>query len=160
MAKPTRITVKIRETGGDQEETRMSFYLGSSINTLAGIETAAQLVIEGLQACITGQVYEAAMSLSFDTSGWTLTPTGGTATDRLVGARLVLASDEPFYAQINLPTFDLAKLTAAGEKTVNQSDTDIAAFLAAVTTGTVITTNEDNEVSDIVSFLRTFGGRK
>lgn len=157
MAKPTRITATIREASDDLETSTMSFYLGSSIATIASIEAAAKQVLEALQECITGDIIQVQISFPIDVSGWTLSPAIGTDTDKLVGARLVMASADPFYAQINLPTFDLAKLGSG--KDVDQGDTEITAFLAALV-GTTLTTSQDVEVNTVSAFYRTFGGKK
>ena len=157
MAKPTKVQVKIQEASDDQEITTMSFYLGSTIATIVSIEAAAKQVVEALQEIITGDVIEVRFSYPIDTSGWTLTPAIGTDTDRLVSARLVMASADPFYAQLNFPTFDLAKLGTG--KDVDQGDVEVAALLAALV-GTTLATSQDQEVNTVSAFYRTFGGKK
>lgn len=159
MAKPTRLQVVVQEATADGEESRMSFNIGSSIDTLSSIEIAAKSVIEALQAIVTGTVVAVSFSKPIDISGWTLAPSDGVDTDKLVGARLIMASADPFYAQLNFPTFDLAKLEAAGSKNVDQTDADVIALLAALQ-GTTLTTNQDQEVDTVDQFYRTYGSKK
>jgi len=157
MAKPTRVTATIREASGDLEVTTMSFYLGSSINTISSIELAAKSVLEALQACITGDVIAVSFSFPIDITGWTLAAAAGADTDRLVGGRIIMASADPYYAQINLPTFDLDKLGTG--KDIDMSDADLVTLEAAMQ-GTTLTTSQDNEVNTVASAYRTYGGKK
>lgn len=157
MPKPTKIQFKVQEASDDQETTTFSCYIGSVISTLPSIILAAKSVGEGAALIMTGQIIEARMSIPIDISAWTLVPSDGTDTDRLVSARLIMASLDPFYAQLNFPTFDLAKLGTG--KDVDQSDADVITLLGNLQ-GTTLTTSQDQEVDTASAFYRTFGGKR
>ena len=156
MAKPTTVTVTIEDNDGDT--CTMSFNLGSTIDTLASIESAAQSVVEDLQAMITGTVTEVKFSKPFDLSGWTLAASGGTAQDKLVGGRFIFVTADGIPATINAPTLDLAKVIASS-KNIDQTDADVTAFIAAVL-GTTAATNQDKELTAISKAYETYGGRQ
>jgi hypothetical protein len=156
MAKPTTVSVKILDSDG--EYCSSSFNLGSSIDTLASIEAAAKAVVEDLQACITGQVTEVKFSKPLDISTWTLAPSDGDDTDKLVGGRFIFITDDAIPSTFNLPTFDLAKVVASS-KNIDQTDADVTAFLAACL-GTTLTTNQDKELTSLSKAYETYGGRQ
>lgn len=156
MAKPTQVTVTIQDN--DNEFATMGFFLSSATNTIAGIETAAQNMVEKIQACITGNVTQCVISYPLDISGWTLVPSpDGDDTDKLVGARVIYRNADNFKAQINLPTFDLTKVSTPG-KDVNLADPDILALNVAVVANN-ITTNQNQVVSTVHRFYETYGGK-
>lgn len=157
MAKPTRVTVTIREATDDLETSTMSFYIASALATIAAIETAAEAVVTSLSAIITGEVIEVHYSYPFDITAWSLLPSSGSDTDKLVSARLILTTDDPFFAQMNFPTFDLDHLGTG--KDVDQTEPDVIALLAAIMANSVVT-SQDQTITGQSAFYRTFGSKK
>lgn len=158
MAKPTRVLVTIQENGGDGEKSKASFYLSSSLATLALIEASIEGVVETMQSLITGDIVEVTYSKPVDISGYTLVPAIGDDQDRLVGGRFLPQSDDPFHAQINLPTFDLSFLDGAS-KNIDLTDATVILFTDALT-GQSLTTSQDADLTSVPTAYRTFGSKK
>jgi hypothetical protein len=156
MAAPTKIIVTIQDD--DNELTHMSFFLASSVNTLAGILAAVEPVVEGIAACITGTITEVSFTKPIDTTGWTLTPSLGVSTDRLYGGRFIWRTADNAYATVNLPTLDGAKVQDPGED-IDLTDLDIDAFHDAFLAESTVT-SQDVALTALVKAYETHGGRK
>jgi hypothetical protein len=144
----------------DNDEATFSFNLGSAIDTLASIETAAQSVLEDAAKLMTGDITKVAVTIPLDISGWTLVPAVGAPTDRLVGGRAVFGttSNPNVKVEINLPTFDTETFVPTPGNEVNQAAQAVIDFYAACQ-GTTLTNSSDIEVSLLRSFKETFGGK-
>jgi hypothetical protein len=158
MPKPTKVNVTIQENGGDGEKSRSSFYLSSSLATLALIEASIEAVVETMQSLITGDIIEVTYSKPVDISGYTLNPGVGEDTDRLVGGRFLPQSVDPFHAQVNLPTFDLAFLDGTS-KNIDLADATVILFTDSLT-GQSLTTAQDADLVTVPTAYRTFGSKK
>lgn len=158
MANPTKITFTVQDN--DSETSQGGFYLGSTIDTLASIGTAAQSVMEAIAPLMTGTITEVKFSKALDTAAWTLTPAVGAATDRLVGGRFIHQSSVTPNAKksLNLPTFDVATFVSAGSKNIDTSNPTVAAALAAII-GTTYTNSSDVELDTLVSATETYGNK-
>jgi len=158
MARATTVSYTVSDV--DDQTTTRRFYLGSAINTIAGIETAAQSVLEALSACITGDITQVQVTLPLDPSGWTLAPSTSSSgvQDRQVGAEIILRNIDNIRASITLPTFDPDK-GVAGSNVVDDQDADIAALIAAMM-GTTFATAQNIEVTTFDAAFETFAGKR
>lgn len=159
MADPTTVTVKVKDN--DNKTASFSFYLGSSIDTLASIEAAAEALVADMAALMTGDVVEVSFSKAFDTSGWTLTPAAGQAQNRMVGGRFVHTSLSSPNArkELNLPTFDIETYVSQPGKDINTAHADVVALLASIQ-GTTYTNITDVELDTLAKAVETYGGKE
>jgi hypothetical protein len=157
MANPTRVNMTMFDD--DQDSVQWGFWLPSSLNTIVGIEAAAQGVIEAAVPLMTGIPGQVQITYTLDTSGWTLTPSVAADQDRLVGARFIYRSSVTPNAktEVNLPTFDKTTFTSPPGNEVDLTNASVIALLAEFVTN--ISTNQDHDVSVLVSAKETYGGK-
>lgn len=158
MANPTQVTVKVFDN--DNLPAFFDFYLGSSVNTLAAINTAAQALIEDIAPLITGDIMQVTITKTLDITGWTLTPSSGQAQDRLVGGRFLHTSLATPNAkkELTLPTFDVEAFTVSGTNLIDITNVTVAAFLAEVVSQ-VYSSNQDVELNTLLKYYETYGGK-
>lgn len=158
MANPTQVTVKVFDN--DNLPAFFDFYLGSSVNTLAAINTAAQALIEDIAPLITGDIMQVTITKTLDITGWTLTPSSGQAQDRLVGGRFLHTSLATPNAkkELTLPTFDVEAFTVSGTNLIDITNVTVAAFLAQVVSQ-VYSSNQDVELNTLLKYYETYGGK-
>lgn len=160
MAVPTRVTVTVKDNV-DENDATFSFFIRSTINTLAGIEGAAQVVIEEAATLMTGTITKVVYNVGQDISGWTLVEGPGADTDRLIGGRIsVSAVANPLSkAIITLPTFDIATYVPVPGNDVDQAQADVAAFIADLFAGGSLSSSSDLDMDFVDSFKETHGGK-
>lgn len=159
MATPTRIVVTVKDNV-DENESLFSFFLGSSIATIASIEAAAQAVLEEAAVLMTGTITKVAFTYGIDISGWTLVEAPGADTDRLIAGRIALSanSNPNSKSVISLPTFDIATYVPVPGNDVDQAHADVSAFIGDLF-GTTLTNSSDVELDVVDSFKETHGGK-
>ena len=160
MPVPTRVTVTVKDNI-DENDATFSFYIKSTINTLAGIEGAAQVVIEEVATLITGTITKVVYAIGQDISGWTLTEAPGADTDRLIGGRISVSAvaNPNSRAVITLPTFDIATYVPVPGNDVDQAQADVAAFIADLFAGGSNSNSSDVTMDFVDSFKETHGGK-
>lgn len=160
MGIPTRVTVTVKDNV-DEDDATFSFLISSTINTLAGIEGAAQVVIEEAATLITGTITKVAFVVGVDISGWTLAEAPGADTDRLIAGRITLSAvaNPNSKAIISLPTFDIATYVPVPGNDVDQAQADVAAFIADLFAGGSVTNASDIDMDFVDSFKETHGGK-
>lgn len=160
MAIPTRVTVTVKDNV-DENEATFSFFIASSINTLAGIEGAAQAVIEEAATLMTGTVTKVTFVVGLDISGWTLAEAPGADTDRLIAGRIAISAvaNPNSRAIISLPTFDIATYVPVPGNDVDQAQADVAAFIADLFAGGSVANSSDIDMDFVDSFKETHGGK-
>lgn len=158
MANPTTVTVTVVDN--DNDEATFSFYLASTINTIASIEAAAQSIIEDAQALITGTITRVQIAFPLDISGWTLAAAAGQAQDRAVGGRFIYGSLATPNAkkELNLPTFDIESFVISPGKNIDTANATVQALMASIQ-GTTYTNSTDVELDTLLSAVETYGGK-
>lgn len=160
MAVPTRVTVTVKDNV-DLNDITFSFFIASSINTLAGIEGAAQAVIEEASVLMTGTVTKVQFTVGVDISGWTLTEAPGADVDRLIGGRFSVSAvaNPNSRAIITLPTFDIATYVPAPGNDIDQAQADVAAFIADLFAAGTVANSSDIDMDFVDSAKEVHGGK-
>jgi len=158
----------IQDGDGDKSvvQIKMPRSLVDAIDDAAAIATGLGTL---LNAIITGAIVDVSACVGVDLdAGWTDTP--GATSDIQHKALFSFRTEENFPTLLSIPTFDLTKFSA-GSKDVNLADSDVDAFVTAITDGiTVSAVNydpSDRRGDDVVSldaareqFRRTRGRRR
>ena len=160
MATPTRVVVTVLDNV-DQNKSTFSFFISSTINTLAGIQGAAQAVIEEAQTLMTGTVSKVQATIGLDISGYTLVEAPGGDTDRLIAGRIAISavSNPNSKAVISLPTFDIVTYVPVPGNDVDQAQADVAAFIADLFASGSVSNSSDIDMDFVDSFKETHGGK-
>lgn len=158
MANPTQVTVKVFDD--DNKPAYFDFYLGSSVNTLAAINTAAQAIVEDAAPLMTGDIMQVTITKTLDITGWTLTPATGTTKNRMVGGRFMHTSLATPNAkkELTLPTFQVDQFCVAGTHLIDIADATVSAFLATIV-AQVYSSNQDVELNTLWKYYETYGGK-
>ncbi len=157
---PTRVTVTVKDNV-DENDATFSFFISSAINTLAGIQGAAQAVVEEVQTLITGTISKVSFLIGADISGYTLVEAPGADTDRLIGGRFSISAvaNPNSRAIIPLPTFDIATYVPAPGNDIDQAQADVAAFIADLFAAGSVTNSSDIDMDFVDSAKETHGGK-
>ncbi len=160
MAVPTRVNVTVKDNV-DENDSTFSFFIASSINTLAGIEGAAQAVIEEASVLMTGTVSKVQYTIGADISGWTLAEAPGADTDRLIGGRFSISAvaNPNSRAIITLPTFDIATYVPVPGNDIDQAQVDVAAFIADLFAAGTVANSSDIDMDFVDSAKEVHGGK-
>ena len=159
MALPTIVSVQVKEDQGDDNKTSVfQLKLDSGENTLALMLAAVQPMVEGAAKLMTGTVESVNLTIPVSTTGWTLTNADGVETDRLVKGRFIFTDSDGRFTEVNLPTFDL-DLAGTDGNSINSSDVDVAAFIAAALANSLATAADGDVVSYDKGYI-TYGGKK
>lgn len=158
MANPTAVTVKVFDD--DNKPGYFDFYIGSSVNTLAAINTAAQAIIEDAAPLMTGDIMQVTITKTLDITGWTLTPATGTTKNRMVGGRFMHTSLATPNAkkEMTLPTFQVDDFCIPGSHLIDITNATVSAFLATLV-AQVYASNQDVELNTLWKFYETYGGK-
>ena len=105
---------------------------------LANIPYAVQAVGDLLEPLIQGRIRAAGARVEVDTSGFGWSAVAGVAADVQEGARFVFRTVNGFLKSLRLPTFNESLIVATTDN-VDTTDTDVAAFTAAMTSGVDLT---------------------
>ena len=160
MAVPTRVVVTVKDNV-DQNNASFQFFISSSINTLAGIQGAAQAVIEEIATLITGTISKVAFTIGADISGYTLVEAPGADVDRLIGGRFSISAvaNPNSRAIITLPTFDIATYVPAPGNDIDQAQIDVAAFIADLFAAGSVVNSSDIDMDFVDSAKEVHGGK-
>lgn len=148
MARPYEIYYIIED--GDGKKSRTSFYVDAAVAPAelpAAIDALAMLLCPLLDGAIVDAGYIMAQDLSAGTWYNGLDNVVATTADVEEGATVVFQSAEYYKTSARLATFK-ESLIVTGTDLVNTSDTDVAAFLAAMTGG-LNNTLEGGTLTDI-----------
>ncbi len=157
---PTRVTVTVKDNI-DENDATFSFFISSSINTLAGIQGAAQAVVEEVQTLITGTISKVQFLIGADISGYTLVEAPGADVDRLIGGRFSISAvaNPNSRAIITLPTFDIATYVPVPGNDIDQAHVDVAAFIADLFAAGSVVNSSDIDMDFVDSAKETHGGK-
>ena len=160
MAIPTRVTVTVKDNI-DENEATFSFLISSTINTLAGINGAAQAILEEASVLMTGTIVKVTFVVGVDISAWVLLEAPGADTDRLIAGRISLSAqaNPNSRAVISLPTFDIATYVPVPGNDINQGQIDVAAFIADLFAAGSVANASDINMDVVDSFKETHGGK-
>lgn len=151
--------VQATVTDSDNKSSSFSFFLDDALD-VAAATAAAKSIIEAADPLFDGIVTGVTMALAVDTTGWTLKSATTGENDRLIGGKFVFAgAGNVGRKSLTLPSFENDTYVPPGSENIDQSDPDIAAFLAAFL-GTSTTTNQGIELLTTVEAVETFGGKK
>lgn len=155
MADVWDVTVSVRDIDGDP--STWGFYLDTALAP-AAVATAAEAIIEAADVLNGGVVTGVRATLVIDTTGWTLKSTA-TDYDRRQGGRFFFNAANGQKPFITLPTFRQGVYVPAGSENIDKTDTEVAAFLAALL-GTSSVSNVGSELLTSGEAYETFGGKR
>lgn len=130
MAVPNEVTVTIRDASGDKAQA--SFFVQGGFTLSQYNEMSADLA-NALDAVIGGVIDQMSLRLPVDLTALTGNTVGATSDVGDVG-QFQFRSTENRPVKINIPGI-LEAVVASGSDDINQADTDVAAFLAAMEDG-------------------------
>lgn len=157
MARPTQVTVTVRDLDGDTAQ--WGFFVGSGQATLAAILAQVEPVVEAAALLMTGVIEQVQLTIPVNISGYTLTPSAGQDQDRRVGGRFVFKTADNDKAQINLPSFDIETYVPTPGSLIDTTDANVSNFIVAVGTS-AIATNQDKDLTALATAYETYGGKK
>lgn len=145
------LTYTIQDAKGKTSVTKINFPSAVDLGQVASFAGDTATMINGI---ITGKILEAGLGLAIDLSGSTIRTAPDPDSDVEEGARFMWNAASGAETGFRLPTFDEAKMVS-GTRNVDQSDTDVAAFVARIlagkTTGLVNASPSDDHGSDITT---------
>lgn len=153
MAAPV-IIFTIRDNKGKTSTTEVKIPTGISMANM--IEFAQDLAVL-FDAITIGQIVGVGIGISIDISALGLTGAPGSTADVEEKGQFQFLTDGGYYTTVNVPCLSDTDVIA-GSDTIDQTDVDVAAFIAAMTGGielTDLTTVEpcDSREDDIVSLV-------
>lgn len=130
MAVPSEVTMTIRDASGDT--AKASFFVQNNFTLSQYNEMSADLA-NAVDAVIGGVIDGMSLRIPVDVSALTGNTIGATSDVGDVG-QFQFRSDENRPVRMNVPGI-LETVVAAGSDDINQADTAVAAFLAAIEDG-------------------------
>lgn len=152
MALAPKVIITVRDNKGKISTTEVKIPTGL---TLANMIEFAQDLITLFDAITSGVIIGVSIGISVDTSGLGLTAVAGSTADVEEKGVFQFVTSGGFYTTVNVPCIADSDVVS-GSDAIDQSDPDIAAFIAAMTGGLTLTDLSvvqpcDSREDDIVS---------
>lgn len=135
MALAPKIIITVRDNKGKISTTEVKIPTGLSLDNM--IEFAQDLIVL-FDAITNGVIIGVSIGISVDTSGLGLTAAAGSTADVEEKGVFQFQTAGGFYTTVNVPAISDSDVVS-GSDALDQSDPDIAAFIAAMTGGLVLT---------------------
>jgi len=134
MAIPYGIKVQIRDASGDIATTE--FYV-TNTHTLVQYNLAAEPLVETLDGVIGGVIEDAVLNIPVSMAALTNNTIGGASDVGDLG-QFAFRTAENRPVKVNVPGI-IETLVASGSDDIDQAQTDVAAFIAAMEDGILVT---------------------
>jgi hypothetical protein len=153
------VTYSVQDAKGNLSHPKIHFPRNANIPTVVDFAVSTATLINNL---ITGRIIDASICLTVDLSGATIRAAPDPGSDVEEGAMFSFGTVVDSATSIRLPTFDEANLVA-GTKLVNQTDTEVSAFVNRMKDGlTVILENvqpsdsRGESINSLISGIESF----
>lgn len=131
MALAPRIIFSIKDNKGKISTTEVKIPTGITLSNM--IEFAGDMAVL-IDAITTGQIVGVSLGISIDTSALGLTAAAGSTADVEEKGRFQFQTAGGYYTTVNIPCFSDTDVIA-GSDSIDQSDTEVAAWLTAMISG-------------------------
>ena len=154
MALAVKIIFTIQDNKGKISTTEVKIPTGISIGNM--IEFAQDLAVL-IDAITNGQIIGVSLAIGVDTAGLGLTAAPGSTADVEEKGSFQFFTESGFYTSVNVPCISDSDVVS-GSDVLDTADADIAAFIAAMTSGLVLTDTStvqpcDSREDDITSLV-------